>query len=66
MGRTWVVEFDCGEAWMVEDMTREEAATMTDDLGCPPVAVYGPQDITIREMWTKNGALRVSFDKVSP
>ena len=58
----WVVAFDCGEAWMVEGKTREEAAMIHDDLGCAPVAVYGPKDITIRDMWTKNGYLRVSFD----
>ena len=62
---TWIVEFDCGEAILVERMTRQQAWALKDDLGCLPVAVYGPDDgVEIEDLWTKNGFLRVKFRKV--
>lgn len=62
----WVLEYDCGEAVMVQAETLA-AAVRPDDLGCQPIAAYpATWAVLTSDTWDKNGVLRLSNPEIRP
>lgn len=56
----WIIRYDCDEYVYVEGLTRAQAETRPDDLGCLPVRVLRAGDVEIEGVWEKNGVCRVT------